>query len=77
MFAGNDVAEDGPKAFYSDFAFAMTASVATVQRLMTIALERKRRLRTVAFRPSLSVLWLRPCDGVTVAPERLVARQRP
>jgi hypothetical protein len=47
-----------PEAIYRDMEFPLTTSTSTVQRLMKIELERKRRQREVATQANLSALRL-------------------
>ncbi|MCO6418454.1 hypothetical protein JYK14_20130, partial [Siccirubricoccus sp. KC 17139] len=56
LLVSNYVAEDGGEAIYRDMEFPLTTSVSTVQRIMKAELERNRRQREVAFRPTS-----RPC----------------
>ena len=71
LLASNYVAQDGGEMIYRDLEFPLTTSVATVQRLMKVELERNRRQRTVAFPANLSALRLRPWEAATVALDRL------
>ncbi len=71
LLASNYVTEDGGEAIYRDMEFPLTTSAATVQRLMKIELERNRRQREVSMQGNLSLLRLRPWDGVNVALARL------
>ncbi|MDT8262830.1 phage tail protein, partial [Roseomonas sp. DSM 102946] len=71
LLASNYVAQDGGEMIYRDLEFPLTTSVATVQRLMKVELERNRRQRTVAFPANLSALRLRPWEAAMVALDRL------
>jgi hypothetical protein len=71
LLASNYVTEDGGEAIYRDMEFPLTTSASTVQRLMKVELERNRRQREVSVQGNLSLLRLRPWEGVTVALERL------